>query len=74
MLIVQGNIIKLFLKFFPVLYLNQKNVFLNQINNVKKIITFIFIFNFIINKKTKKMNTKFLKNLFVDKIARFFIR
>ena len=32
---------KVFLKFSPVLYLNQINVFLNQINNVKKIISFI---------------------------------
>ena len=32
---------KLFLKFLPVLYLNQINIFLNQINNVEKIISFI---------------------------------
>ena len=32
---------KLFLKFLPVLYLNQISIFFNQINNVKKIISFI---------------------------------
>ena len=32
---------KLFLKFLPILYLNRKNIFLNQVNNVKKIISFI---------------------------------
>ena len=26
---------KQFLKFFPVLYLNRKNIFFNQVNNVK---------------------------------------
>ena len=31
----------LFLKFLPVLYLNWINIFLNQINNVNKIIAFI---------------------------------
>ena len=32
---------KLFLKFLIVLYLNEKNILLNQINNVEKIISFI---------------------------------
>ena len=32
---------KVFLKFLSVLYSNKKNIFLNQINNVKKIISFI---------------------------------
>ena len=32
---------KLFLKFVPVLYLNQINISWNQINNVSKIISFI---------------------------------
>ena len=32
---------KLFIKFLSVFYLNQINIFLNQINNVKKIICFI---------------------------------
>ena len=32
---------KLFLKFLPVLYLNQINIFLNQINNVYKIISLV---------------------------------
>ena len=32
---------KLFLKFSKVLYLNEINIFLNQINNIKKIISFI---------------------------------
>ena len=32
---------KLFLEFFPVMYLKEKNIFFNQIINVKKIIYFI---------------------------------
>ena len=36
---------KLFLKFPPVLYSNQINTFINQINNVKKIIFYIYIIN-----------------------------
>ena len=32
---------KLFLNFLPVLYLNQINIFLNQINNVEKMISSI---------------------------------
>ena len=31
------KLMKIFLKFFPVLYLSQKNIFLNQINNIEKI-------------------------------------
>ena len=32
---------KLFLEFLPILYLNQKNIYLNQINNSKQMIFFI---------------------------------
>ena len=35
------ELMKIFLEFLPVLYLNQKNIILNQMNDVEKIITFI---------------------------------
>ena len=55
---------KLSLMFLPVLYFNQINIFFNQINNLKKIISFIW-------KRLKRWFLKSNKFIFVLKVFLF---